>query len=89
MVSVTEGSVCKVTDATSASMLSIERASGPAQLTPPVLTPLAGERVRGLDMGESSGRGDMVLDSGIDNDNIPTAAPPQTTLWTPTGMEEV
>lgn len=44
-------------------MFSIERASGPAQLTPPVLTPLAGERVRGLETGESSRKGDILLGS--------------------------
>lgn len=48
-----------MTDATSASILSLDSASGTAHIVPPVLTPFTGDLVRGEDSGDFSGRGDM------------------------------
>lgn len=48
-----------MTDATSASILSLDSASGTAHIVPPVLTPFTGDLVRGEDNGDFSGRGDM------------------------------
>ena len=59
--SVTDGSVWSVTDATSASIVSMDM-EGPTQESP-VRAPLAGERVCGLETGESPGWGAMVVSS--------------------------